>query len=97
MTDEDISMISKLCSTIFNVFEEIPESLINAASGISGCGPAYVSRISACMMSPPSNRISVLSFGAPILVFTNGIDRQFVENKQMDKTRPSSSPGVFFA
>ncbi|TPP63605.1 Pyrroline-5-carboxylate reductase [Fasciola gigantica] len=41
VTDEDIAMTSGLCSSIFNVFEEIPESLISAASGISGCGPAY--------------------------------------------------------
>ncbi|THD23673.1 Pyrroline-5-carboxylate reductase [Fasciola hepatica] len=42
VTDEDIAMTSGLCSSIFNVFEEIPESLISAASGISGCGPAYM-------------------------------------------------------
>ncbi|VDP89397.1 unnamed protein product [Echinostoma caproni] len=42
VTNEDIAMTTSLCSSIFNVFEEIPESLINAASGISGCGPAYM-------------------------------------------------------
>ncbi|CAH8452195.1 unnamed protein product [Dicrocoelium dendriticum] len=39
---EDIKVVKYLCSSIFEVFEEIPESLINASSGISGCGPAYI-------------------------------------------------------
>ncbi|CAH8472013.1 unnamed protein product [Schistosoma mattheei] len=41
VTDEDINLISALCSSIFPVFEAIPESLFNAAVGVSGSSPAY--------------------------------------------------------
>ncbi|CAH8473311.1 unnamed protein product [Schistosoma intercalatum] len=42
VTDEDINLISALCSSIFPVFEAIPESLFNAAVGVSGSSPAYI-------------------------------------------------------
>ncbi|CAH8445578.1 unnamed protein product [Schistosoma bovis] len=42
VTEEDINLISALCSSIFPVFEAIPESLFNAAVGVSGSSPAYI-------------------------------------------------------
>ncbi|CAH8478036.1 unnamed protein product [Schistosoma margrebowiei] len=42
VTEEDINLISSLCSSIFPVFEAIPESLFNAAVGVSGSSPAYI-------------------------------------------------------
>ncbi|TGZ75077.1 hypothetical protein CRM22_000589 [Opisthorchis felineus] len=39
---EDVLLTKVLCSSIFNVFEEIPETMFDAATGISGCGPAYM-------------------------------------------------------
>ncbi|CAH8460901.1 unnamed protein product [Schistosoma turkestanicum] len=41
VTEQDIELISTLCSSIFPVFEAIPESLFNAAIGVSGSSPAY--------------------------------------------------------
>ncbi|KAF5404295.1 Pyrroline-5-carboxylate reductase [Paragonimus heterotremus] len=39
---DDVQILKALCAPIFNLFEEVPESLINPVSGISGCGPAYM-------------------------------------------------------
>ncbi len=42
-TDEDVTMARTLLSVIFPVLEEIPQSQFNAATALSGSGPAYVS------------------------------------------------------
>ncbi|TGZ75079.1 hypothetical protein CRM22_000589 [Opisthorchis felineus] len=46
---EDVLLTKVLCSSIFNVFEEIPETMFDAATGISGCGPAYVISINCAL------------------------------------------------
>ncbi|KAH8850663.1 Pyrroline-5-carboxylate reductase [Schistosoma japonicum] len=42
VTEHDIQLISALCSSIFPVFEAIPESLFNAAVAMSGSSPAFI-------------------------------------------------------
>ncbi|CAH8827742.1 unnamed protein product [Trichobilharzia szidati] len=42
VTEQDVLLISTLCSSIFPVFEAIPESLFNAAVGVAGSAPAYI-------------------------------------------------------
>nr|CAH8825250.1 unnamed protein product [Trichobilharzia regenti] len=42
VTEQDVLLISTLCSSIFPVFEALPESLFNAAVGVAGSAPAYI-------------------------------------------------------
>ncbi len=42
-TEEDVTLMKTVTSAIFPVMEEIPQSLFNAATALSGSGPAYVS------------------------------------------------------
>lgn len=42
VSDEDIAILEALCRPVFSVFEEIPETLMNAAGAVCGSGPAYV-------------------------------------------------------
>jgi len=41
---EDLNLINILFSSI-GVTQDIPESLMNASGSLSGCGPAFVSRV----------------------------------------------------
>ncbi|CAH8458330.1 unnamed protein product [Heterobilharzia americana] len=41
VTEQEVQLITTLCSSIFPVFEAIPETLFNAAVGVVGSAPAY--------------------------------------------------------
>ncbi|VDM04607.1 unnamed protein product [Schistocephalus solidus] len=41
-TDEDVQLLKATFSVIFPVIEEIPESLMNSVTALSGSGPAYI-------------------------------------------------------
>ncbi|CAH8463090.1 unnamed protein product [Heterobilharzia americana] len=42
VTEQEVQLITTLCSSIFPVFEAIPETLFNAAVGVVGSAPAYI-------------------------------------------------------